>query len=338
MTRFAVFGAGSWGTAFSLVLADAGNDVMIWGRREELCREINVRHENPDYLPGVELPPGLRATHDPQEALDHAHIVVLALPAQHLRAHLRDWAPLIEDDALIVTLSKGIEIGTSQRMSQVIAEVTGASPGRVAAVSGPNLSHEIAAREPAAAVVACPDPAAAATLQSAFHTPSFRPYTTGDIVGVEIGGAVKNVIAVACGIAQGLGFGDNTRASIITRGLAEITRLGVALGAEAPTFAGLAGVGDLVATCSSPLSRNRGFGERLGRGETVAQVVAATRQVAEGVKSCEAILDLARGLGVDVPIVEHVVAIVRDGAPAADIGRSLMSREAGEETPQLTGR
>ena len=221
---------------------------------------------------------------------------------------------------------KGIELGTTKRMSEVIAEVTGAGPERVAVVSGPNLAKEIALRQPAASVIACAEEAVAEKLQLTCMTPYFRPYTNTDVIGVELSGAVKNVIALAVGLADGMGFGDNSKASIITRGLAEITRLGMALGADAATFAGLAGVGDLVATCMSPLSRNRTFGENLGRGKSLDEVIAATRQTAEGVKSCESILALARAHDVEMPITEHVVAAVHDGLPPREIVRRIMSR------------
>ena len=213
---------------------------------------------------------------------------------------------------------KGIELGTTQRMSEVIAEVTGARPERVAVVTGPNLAREIAEQQPAAAVVACVDERRRRALQQACHAPYFRPYTNTDVVGCELGGAVKNVIALAVGMAEGMGIGDNTRASIITRGLAETARLGEALGADPHTFAGLAGLGDLVATCSSPLSRNRTFGEQLGRGKRVEEVVASTRQIAEGVKSCESVADLARANDVDMPITDGVVEVVHRGGAAAD--------------------
>lgn len=326
MTRVAVLGSGSWGTAFSMVLADAGAEVMLWGRRPELVESINRTHQNPDYLPGIELPPAVRATNDPVEALDGAEVVVLAVPSQKLRENLTVWAPLLPEGCVLVSLMKGIEVGTSRRMSEVIAETTGVGPERIAVVSGPNLAREIAQRQPAATVVACADEAVAEKLQQVCHTPYFRPYTNTDVVGVELGGAVKNVIALAVGMAKGMGMGDNSQASIVTRGLAEITRLGLALGADASTFAGLAGVGDLVATCLSPLSRNRTFGEKLGRGMTVEEIVASTSQVAEGVKSAESILALARAHHVDMPIVEHVVAAVHDGLPPAEIVRRIMSR------------
>jgi glycerol-3-phosphate dehydrogenase (NAD(P)+) len=331
VTRVAVFGTGSWGTAFSMVLADAGTDVVLWGRRAELCETIDTTHENPDYLPGVQLPAAIRATSDPARALDGADAVVLAIPSQHLRAHLSEWAPLLPDASVMVSLMKGVELGTAKRMSEVIGEVAGVDERRVAVVSGPNLAREIASRQPAASVVACADEDVAVRLQQASMTPYFRPYTNTDVVGCELGGAVKNVIALAVGIAEGMGMGDNSQAMIITRGLAETARLGVALGARVETFAGLAGLGDLVATCASPLSRNRTFGVNLGRGSKLDELVASTRQTAEGVKSCESILQLARRHGVDMPITEHVVSVVHDGRDPRDMVHSLMTRAAKAE-------
>ncbi len=332
MTRAAVFGAGSWGTAFSMVLADAGTEVTLWGRRKELVDTIAETHENPDYLPGIALPAALQVTADAREALDSADIVVLALPAQLLRGHLSEWVPSLPPDSVLVSLMKGIELGTAKRMSEVIVEVTGVTADRVAVVSGPNLAGEIAGRQPAASVVACVDAAVATRLQLACFTPYFRPYTNTDVVGCELGGAVKNVIALAVGMAAGMGFGDNARASIITRGLAETARLGAAFGADPLTFAGLAGLGDLVATCSSPLSRNRTFGEKLGLGMTYEQVAASTRQTAEGVKSCQSVLDLATRAGVDMPITEAVVAVVHDRLPPGAVVRALMTRATKSES------
>jgi glycerol-3-phosphate dehydrogenase (NAD(P)+) len=329
--RAAVLGAGSWGTTFAKVLADAGCAVALHARRPELARAITDTRENPDYLPGIRLPDRLHATTDPAEALRDADVVVLAVPSQSLRANLTEWAPLLPRDAVLLSLMKGIELGSTKRMSQVICEITGAGEDRVAALSGPNLAREIAEEQPAATVIACPDPSRAGQLQAACHTAYFRPYTNPDLIGCELGGAVKNVIALACGITEGMGFGDNTRASLITRGLAETARLGVALGAELTTFAGLAGLGDLVATCSSPLSRNRTFGERLGRGMTVEEVQRTTRQVAEGVKSCRPVLDLARAHGVDVPLTEAVVRVCHDGVPVSQMVKEIMSREAKPE-------
>jgi glycerol-3-phosphate dehydrogenase (NAD(P)+) len=330
-TRAAVLGAGSWGTTFAKVLADAGCTVSLHARRPELARAIAESGENAEYLPGVPLPGALRATCDAAEALDGADVVVLAVPSQSLRANLLEWTPLLPPDATLLSLMKGVELGTTKRMSEVVCEVTGAGPDRVAALSGPNLAREIAEEQPAATVIACPDADRAAALQAACLTPYFRPYTNQDLVGCELGGAVKNVIALACGMAEGMGFGDNTRASLITRGLAETTRLGLALGAEPATFAGLAGLGDLVATCSSPLSRNRTFGEKLGRGLSLEEVQATTRQTAEGVKSCRPVLDLARAHGVDVPVTEAVVRVCHEGVSATQMLKEIMSREAKPE-------
>lgn len=331
MTKAAVFGSGSWGTAFAMVLADAGCDVTMWGRRRELVDAVNTTHVNPDYLPGVELPENLRATTDPAEAASAADFTVLAVPSQTLRANLAQWSSELPADTVLVSLMKGIELGTAKRMSEVIAETAGAGPERIAVLSGPNLAKEIASRQPAASVVACQDEEVARRLQLACHTPYFRPYTNTDVVGCELGGAVKNVIGLAVGIAGGMGLGDNAKASLITRGLAETTRLGLVLGADPVTFAGLAGMGDLVATCSSPLSRNNTFGINLGRGMTLEETVAVTRQTAEGVKSCESVLDLARRHGVDMPITETVVNIVHEGKSPMVALKELMSRTAKAE-------
>jgi glycerol-3-phosphate dehydrogenase (NAD(P)+) len=327
-------GAGSWGTTFAQVLSDAGTPTMLWSRRPELACTINATHESPGYLPGVRLTPALAATADPAEALHGADTVVLAVPAQTLREHLARWRPLLPPGALFVSLMKGIELGTCQRMSQVIAVVAGAAPDRIAAVSGPNLAREIAARQHAGTVVACADEPTARELQAACHTPYFRPYTNPDVVGCELGGAVKNVIALAVGIAVGMGLGDNTKAMLITRGLAEIARLGAALGADQHTFAGLAGMGDLVATCSSPLSRNRTFGENLARGVTLDQAAASTSQVTEGVKSAGPVLELARAHGVEMPITE-VVAGVTSGS--IDIGQAVVLLASRSAKPERYG-
>jgi glycerol-3-phosphate dehydrogenase (NAD(P)+) len=331
MARLAVLGAGSWGTAFSAVLCDAGTQPTLWARRPELAQAIERTRENADYLPGVELPAALRSTGDIKEALDGAEAVVFALPAQSLREHLADWAGALPDGALLVSLMKGVELGTSKRMSEVIGEVAAAPERRVAVITGPNLAKEIARKQPAAAVIGCPDADAGRWLQQACHSGYFRPYTNTDVVGCELGGAVKNVIALAVGMAIGLGFGDNARASLITRGLAETARLGSALGADPMTFAGLAGMGDLVATCSSPLSRNRAFGEHLGAGKSVEEVIAETEQTAEGVKSCQSILALAERHGVEMPITEHVVHVVHDGMTVPDVVLSLVSRDPKSE-------
>ncbi len=329
--RAAVLGTGSWGTAFGKVLADAGTDVVLWARRPELAEAVRTTHENPDYLPGISLPSNLTATADAHEAVDGADIVVLAVPSQSLRDNLSDVAHHLHGASLLVSLMKGVELGTTKRMSEVICEVAGVPIERVAVVSGPNLAKEIASGQPAASVVACTDLAAAERLQQACLTSYFRPYTNTDVIGCELGGAVKNVIALAVGMAEGMGFGDNTRASLITRGLAETARLGVALGADPVTFMGLAGLGDLVATCSSPLSRNRTFGEKLGRGMTVEQILEQKQQTAEGVKSCQSISNLAVEHGVDMPITSHVVQLVHHGMSPVEMVRSVMSRDARSE-------
>ena len=331
MTRAAVFGTGSWGTAFGMVLADAGTDVTLVGRRAELAEAINTRHENPDYLPGVHLPEGLRATVDPAEALRDADFAVLAVPSQSLRVNLAAWSPLAESHTVFVSLMKGVEIGTCMRMSEVIAECTGAGPDRIAVVSGPNLAHEIAHRHPAASVVASADPAVAERLQKACHTQYFRPYTNTDVIGCELGGAIKNVIGLAAGMADGMGLGDNAKGTLITRGLAEATRLGVAVGADPYTLAGLAGLGDLVATCGSSLSRNHMFGVHLGRGLTIEQATAEVRQTTEGVKSCSSVLELAERHGVDMPIARAVVGVVHQGHAPKEMLAALMARSAKSE-------
>ena len=324
-------GAGSWGTTFAQVLCDAGTDVTVWGRRQAVSGAIRARHENPDYLPGIALPPAIDASSDPAEVLTGVDLVVLAVPAQSLRQNLADWARLIPPGALLVSLMKGIELGSCNRMSEVIADVLGAAADRIAVISGPNLSHEIARRQVAASVVACADETAAKQLQGACHTPYFRPYTNPDVTGCELGGAVKNIIALAVGMASGMGLGDNTKATLITRGLAETARLGAAMGADQHSFAGLAGMGDLVATCSSPLSRNRTFGEKLGQGATLAEVMANTTQTAEGVKSSLSVLELARRHGVEMPITQLVAAVLHNGLEVTRAAGLLTSRAAKPE-------
>ncbi len=329
--KAAVLGAGSWGTTFAQVLRDADTEAVVLGRRPELVKAITERHENPAYLPGVKLDPKLRATTDPAAALDGADIVILAVPAQSLRQNLTSWAPHIPPAAHLVSLIKGIEIDSCKRMSEVIGDVLAAPAGQIAVISGPNLAREIAQRQHAATVVACADETVAQRLQRACHTSYFRPYTNPDVIGCELGGAVKNVIAIAVGIAIGMGLGDNTRALLITRGLAEIARLGAALGADQHTFAGLAGLGDLVVTCSSPLSRNRTFGENLGRGMTLHEVIATTKQTAEGVQSSGSVLELARRHGVEMPITGVVDSVMRDGLAIEKAALLLASRSTKPE-------
>ncbi|WP_329455446.1 NAD(P)H-dependent glycerol-3-phosphate dehydrogenase [Streptomyces sp. NBC_01497] len=329
MTRVAVFGTGSWGTAFAMILADAGCEVTLCARRADIAETINTTRTNPEYLPGIELPAGVRATCDPAEAARDAEFTVLCVPSQTLRVNLAAWAPVLPADTVLVSLMKGVELGTAKRMSEVIGEVAQAPAERVAVVTGPNLAPEIAARAPAAAVVACVDESVARRLQAACHTAYYRPYTNTDVVGCELGGAVKNVIGLAVGIADGMALGDNTKASLMTRGLAETSRLGLAMGADPHTFSGLAGMGDLIASCAS--GRNHAFGINLGRGMTLEETIAVTSQTVEGVKSCESVLDLARRHGVEMPITETIVDIVHNGKAPLVALKDLMSRSAKSE-------
>lgn len=338
MPRAAVLGAGSWGTTFAAVLADAGQQVRLLARDPELAAEVERTRENRRYLPGVCLPPAVQATADRARALDGAEVVVLAVPAQTLRGNLEAWTSLLPDVPL-VSLMKGVETGSGLRMSQVVCEVVGAPAGRVAVVSGPNLAAEIARHHPGATVVACADDGLAHRVAAMVATRYLRPYTSTDVVGCELAGAAKNVIALAAGMAEGRGFGETTKASLITRGLVEITRLGVAYGAQAQTFAGLAGMGDLVATCSSPLSRNHTVGRRVGAGEPLREVVADMRMVAEGVASSRSVLELARAAQVDMPIAEHVVGVLFEDLPVDRMVTGLMDRDIkGEFAPPAPAR
>lgn len=325
--RIAVMGAGSWGTTFAKVLADAGRDVVLWARRAEVADAVRRRHGNPDYLPGVRLPVSLQATASAETALDGADTVVFAVPSQTLRDNLGDWHKSIPPGATLISLAKGVELNSLKRMSEVVIDVTAVTPDQVVVVSGPNLAREIAAEQPTATVVACTDHDRAVAVQRACGTRYFRPYTNTDVIGCELGGACKNVIALACGVAAGLGYGDNTLATLITRGLAEMGRLGAALGADPMTFAGLAGLGDLVATCASPLSRNRSFGYRLGLGDTLEQAQhSAHGQVAEGVKSCQSIQGLAARCGVEVPIADGVRRVCYGGQSPRQMAAELLGR------------
>ena len=320
-------GAGAWGTALAKLLIDAGGEVTLWARRSDVAAEINSSRHNSDYLPGVQLPAGIRATADAAEALSGATTVLLAVPAQTMRTNLEQWAGLFAGGATLVSVAKGIELGTLMRMSQVIVSVTGVDPAEVAVISGPNLASEIAECQPAATTVACGDSGRAVALQRMLNSGYFRPYTNSDVVGTEVGGACKNVIALACGMAAGVGLGENTAAAIITRGLAEIIRLGMALGAKGATLAGLAGVGDLVATCTSPHSRNRSFGERLGRGGTMESAMRAGEgHVVEGVTSCEAVLALASSYDVEMPLTDAVHRVCHKGLSVDEAMALLLGR------------
>lgn len=328
----AVMGAGAWGTALAKVLADGGSTVRLWARRADIAGQINQTRHNPDYLPGVALPGAIHATADAGEALDGLTTVLLAVPAQSMRANVQAWTPLIAEGATLVSVAKGVELGTLMRMSQVIGQVTGVDPSQLAVLSGPNLANEIAAGQPAATVVACTDSGRAVAVQRMLNTGYFRPYTNADVIGTEIGGACKNVIALACGMAAGVGLGENTAAAIITRGLAEIIRLGVALGAKETTLAGLAGVGDLVATCTSPLSRNRSFGELLGRGETIESATKTKGgHVVEGVASCQSVLALASSYDVEMPLTDAVERVCHQGLSVHEAVARLLGRRTKPE-------
>lgn len=332
--RVAVMGAGSWGSVFSMILSDAKCDVTLWARSSAVADDINSTHINHAYQPDLILPANVVATANPDEALTGADLVVLAMPAQTLRSNLTSWSNSIPSQAVIVSLMKGVELGTAERMTEVIAEVAKVKAEQVAVVSGPNLAHEIAAKEPAATTVACSNEVFARRIQDACTTEYFRPYYTTDVVGVEIAGAVKNVIALANGMAVGLGYGENSQSALMTRGLAEMSRLGVALGANPLTFAGLAGVGDLIATCQSPLSRNRTIGVYLGEGKTIAQAQTLTKTTSEGVQSCQSILDLATRHGVEMPITQQVVNVIHHGTSAEKVLKAFMSRPTTAEEGQ----
>jgi glycerol-3-phosphate dehydrogenase (NAD(P)+) len=331
-TTTAVMGAGAWGTALAKLLADAGGEVTLWARRPDLAAEINSSRHNPGYLPGVKLPPNITATADAKEALTGVTTVLLAVPAQTMRSNLDQWNGSFDSGATLVSTAKGIELGTLMRMSQVIVDVTGFDTSQVAVISGPNLASEISAGQPAATVIACSDSGRAVAVQRMLNAGYFRPYTNADVIGTEIGGACKNVIALACGMAAGVGLGENTAAAIITRGLAEIMRLGIAVGAKGATLAGLAGVGDLVATCSSPRSRNRSFGESLGRGDTLESALRARGgHVVEGVTSCESVLALASSYDVEMPLTDAVHRVCHKGLSVVEAVALLLGRRTKPE-------
>lgn len=331
--KIAVMGAGSWGTTFAKVIADAGTPVTVWARKDSVAEEINTRHTNSTYLGDIALNELITSTSDPAEALHNAGVVVLAIPAQSLRENLSQWKEHLAADCVLVSLMKGIEASSGQRMSEVIAEVADVPLSRVAVVSGPNLAKEIAESQPTATVIACESATTAEALSDLCANSYFRPYTNGDVVGVELGGAIKNVIALAVGIADGQGLGDNSKASIITRGLAETTRLAMAMGAQQHTLSGLAGLGDLVATCASPLSRNRTFGRLLGEGNTVEEAAAKLTQTAEGVKTAAAVLALGDANGVELPITQAVAAALDGSLAVTDLSGVLLARKRKDEAP-----
>jgi glycerol-3-phosphate dehydrogenase (NAD(P)+) len=325
----AIIGDGGWGTALGLTLLGNGHRVIGWGPFPDYVERLRRERENALYLPGVTLPPELVWTADREEALDGAEIVVLAAPTPFFRSVTESLAGLVPASATVVSVAKGIEKDSFRRMTEVAEAVLGRGP--VAALSGPSHASEVARGIPTAVVAACRDEAVAQQVQSVFMGRRFRVYTTDDVAGVELGGALKNVIAIAAGVSDGIGFGHNTKAALVTRGLVEISRLGVALGARASTFAGLSGMGDLVVTCTSPLSRNRAVGERLGRGEKLEDILAGMKQVAEGVWNCRVARELAGRAGVDVPITDEVYAVLYEGKSPIEAVEALMMRAAKPE-------
>lgn len=331
MSRVAVMGSGSWGTVFAGLCVQAGSDVELWARRREVAEEVEREHTNRAYLPGAVLPPDLTATADPEEALAGSDVVVVAIPSFGVEEQLASWGHAIPDDATLVSLIKGVDVDTHRFGSQTIAASLDVDPARVVVVSGPNLAIECAVGEPAATVAAGDDATRAGQVQHAVMTSRFRVYTSTDRVGVEVGGAVKNVLAIASGMAHGRGMGDNTTAMVITRGLAEMMRLGVALGGEPLTFAGLAGVGDLIATCTSLKSRNHTVGRRLGAGEQLQDIIDDMSMVAEGVKSSRAIHWIAEQHGVEMPITHAVVHVLHEGAGIDEMIDALLARSAKPE-------
>lgn len=323
MAKIAVMGAGSWGTTFAKILADAGNEVTIWARRDDLVEEINDDHRNGDYLPGIKLPKSLRANSDAAAVLADAEQVYLAVPSQSLRSNLQTWGSWIPKDAILVSLMKGVEKDTGLRMSEVIAQATEFPAAQIVVVSGPNLALEIANEEPAASVAASSSKSSALAVAKAASNSYFTTFTNGDVIGTEFGGILKNLIAVAIGIVNGVGYGQNTKASIMTRGLAEISRFAVAYGAKPSTMVGLAGLGDLIATAESPLSRNHRAGEMLGKGYTKKEVLKRMSQTAEGLSSVAPVLNLAAEKGVSMPIVEQVNLVIEGKMNPQDIAPHL---------------
>jgi glycerol-3-phosphate dehydrogenase (NAD(P)+) len=327
--RVTVLGAGSFGTTMAHLFTQ-NTPTLLWCRRREIADEINRDHHNERYLPGYTIAPELRATESLEEAVREADVLVMAIPSHGMRAVLEEVSKSIRPWVPIVSLAKGLEPGSHLRMTEVIREVL--PEHRVGALSGPNLAKEIMAGFAAASVIAVEDPDLGRQLQGIFNCGVFRVYTIRDVVGCELGGALKNVIAIATGMGDGLGVGDNTRSAVITRGLAELTRLGVAMGGEPATFAGLAGIGDLVATCTSAQSRNRHVGEQLGRGQTIEEITKEMNQVAEGVKTTAVAMELAERYSIELPIAREVYGVLYEGRTAEEAYRGLTRRTPGSES------
>jgi glycerol-3-phosphate dehydrogenase (NAD(P)+) len=329
--KISLLGSGQWGSAVAQILCDASNDVLIWGRNQGVIDEINQNHRNSRSLPGIDLPKSLRATSSLQEAFDHAEMIVLAVPAQTLRENLTQWKSYFSLEVPIVSTLKGIEVSTQLRMSEVIQEVLGISEKKIAILTGPNLAKEVVLRQPAGAVAASTSQELADLTAEVFSAPYFRVYTSNDVIGCELAGAAKNVIALAVGMSIGMGFGENTQSLVITRGLNELTKLGMARGAMPLTFVGLAGVGDLLATCGSPLSRNRSFGEALGRTGSMKSAQEEVSSTVEGVATARAVVDLAHLVGVEAPIMEAVQEVVSNNITPAQAITQLMKIHTGAE-------
>jgi len=308
VSKVVVLGAGQWGTTMAQVLCDAGNHVLMWGRSQELVDEVNQKHTNSKYLDDSVLPIGLKATSSLKEAFEYSNIYVLAVPAQTLRENLTNWKPMFEPNALIISTLKGIEVSTMSRMTEIISEVLGTE--NVAIITGPNLANELVLRQPAGAVAAAPTLAIAEKVQQLFTTPYYRVYTSIDVLGCELAGAIKSVIALAVGMSIGMGYGENTQAMLITRGLNEVARLCAAHNADPLSAAGLAGMGDLVASCGSALSRNRTFGEVLGKSGSIDVARTTVAKTVEGVATSNAVLEIAHRVGIEVPVIEAVADVV----------------------------
>ena len=320
-----ILGGGSWGTALAVVLAPRFDVVRLWVLEPDLAERMAKSRQNDVYLPAIRIPDNVRIVSDLGAVIDGAGILLCVAPSQHARALYQRILPGLDRSTILVSATKGIESGSLLRMSQVLSEVV-RHPARLAVLSGPTFAREVASGEPAAVVIASQDPNISGAVQAAFSGPTFRLYTNTDVTGVEVGAAIKNVIAIAAGVVTGLGLGSNTQAALITRGLAEITRLAVAMGAQPMTLAGLAGLGDLVLTCGGELSRNRRVGMELARGRSLAEIVASTPMIAEGIETCAAAVALGAKYGVDLPIIGHMEAVLHHGEDPRDAVRDLMER------------
>ena len=333
--KITVFGAGGWGTALAAIMSEKHGDVTLYVRNFELATSMRRERENARYLPGVILPDALQIQENMKQALAGADLLVVATPSHGVRAAARSFFGLLPPDCVVVSAAKGLETDTCLRMTEVLAQELPSLDGRLAALSGPNHAEEVGRRMPSASVVGCSDHALAEYVQDAFMTPGFRIYANSDVAGVELGGALKNVIALACGIGEGLGFGDNSKAALMTRGLAEIARLGSVCGADVATFSGLSGVGDLIATCTSPHSRNRRAGIDIAKGLSITEIQGASNMVVEGVRATAAALKLAKLKGVEMPITESLHQVLYEGQSPRSVVLELMTRSKKHESEEV---